>query len=223
MLADGRQWVAVAPPEQLPDLATWLPYVSGETASGSVLAEVRELQRRAEQARASGELQRAAELRRLAVETAVHSLARLPEPRVFEAGLVAVDQWVVRARTTVVADASALAAAVIEVEQERTRTAEALAAGDSAAAVVHLAAASERIRDWSPAEVALRVLERAEAAMVSSARGAASRERVRHLAQSARRELVEGDPVRALRRALYALQLAAGSGLPEPAPSTPSH
>lgn len=217
ILADGRQWVAVAPPERLPDVAMWLPYVSGAAEGGGAAAEVGALQAAAERARREGNPGRAADLRGRALATAVRSLSRSPEPAVFESALGALDQWTARARSTAVAEADALASAVSAVETGRARAAAALTAGDSTAAVAYLGGASEIVREWSPAEVALRVLARAEEAMVSSTRGAASRERVRHLARSARQELVDGDPVRALRRALYALQLAAGGGLPDSA------
>ena len=112
-----------------------------------------------------------------------------------------------------------LAAALERVEQERDAASEAMSDGRDEEAAVRLTLASEWARAWGPEGVALRVLDRVEERLAqTSAEGGA--ERARHFVLSARQELSEGESLRAVQRALYALQLADGQGLSEPEDDT---
>lgn len=212
-IAGGEPWVAVPAPASLPDLESWLPYVDrsepepGETA---VLARIHALGSEAHSARAHGRLARAAELEREAIRLAVLSLERPIDARVLHGGLQALDGWGDRVEASL--DLSlypGIAGSLELVRSARATAARALESGDTTTAVLELISAAEAIRSHSPSSVALRALGRAEARIHAADSGPTS-DRAIHLIRSARLELVSGDPSRALRRALYALQLIEG-------------
>jgi hypothetical protein len=215
-LAGGEEWVAIPAPRELPGLESWLPYADRETPEGrEALGLVQELSAAAERARGAGRLLEATRLEREAERVAVLSLARFPAPQELQRSLYALDFWADRVEAEVALDrAPEIAAALAEVKTARARAVTLLAAGDTTSAVLQMAAASERVREFTPTAVALRVLARVEGRLQPQAGRDPALGRALHLLASARQELLTGDPRRALRRALYALQLAHGSALP---------
>lgn len=215
--ADGELWTAVVPPADLPTAATWLRFADPAAPHvGAVAAEVEGLYARAARARALGELTEADALLSEAAASAVGVMQTVPRPGIFLAGVASLGGWERSVRSGVdLTRAPALAAAVTAVERDREAVELALREGDPRAAALHLTLASERVRAWGPQGVALRVLGRVEAHLASAARSPAEAERAAHLVQSAREELLNGEPLRAVQRALYALQLAGGNELRE--------
>lgn len=209
--ADGELWVAVTVPPGLPELDAWLPYLRsiGSEEEAAAVRQVAELRREADQARLAGQLRSARALNDQAARIAVISLRRMPEPAVLDRSLEAIDLWLRRARSEVdLGRFPVLAGAVEEVSAARSRAVRGLAAGDTSSAVLHIATGAEAIRDQSPAAVALRVLERAEERLRRHPQQSREIDRALHLVYTSREALLSGDPGRALRRALYALQLA---------------
>lgn len=211
-IAGGAAWVAVPEPANLPTLDTWLPFVAdsavGETPA---VSRIRMLREESRGALADGRLARAAELEREAVRLAVLSLDRQVEPRVLLDALFALDAWIIQVETTV--DLSVygeMGESLESVRRSREVAGAALEAGDTTTAVLRMSDASEVIRSHAPTHVALRVLGRVEARVRERGSQSATLDRALHLIRSARLELVSGDPSRALRRALYALQLVEG-------------
>jgi hypothetical protein len=223
--ADGELWVAITAPPGLPDLDTWMPYVRpvGSEAETGAVRHVSELRREAEQARQAGRLGVARKLNEQAARVAVISLRRMPEPAVVNSAMEAIDLWLRGVGTEVdLGRFAALQAAVEDVSTARTRAAHSLAVGDTAAAVLQISNAAETIRDQSPSAVALRALVRAEERLRQDPEPTREIDRALHLVRTSREALLSGDSNRALRRALYALQLAErqsrpdGGELPEP-------
>lgn len=215
-LAGGEEWVAMPAPRELPGLESWLPYADGESPQGrEALARVHQASAAAERARAEGRLLEATRLEREAERITVLSLARFPAPRELRQSLYALDFWSDRVESEVALDrAPEMAAALAEVKAARAHARSLLAAGDTTSAVLQIAHASERVREFTPTAVALRVLARVEGRLQAQEGRDAAVDRALHLLASARQELLTGDPRRALRRALYALQLAHGSAMP---------
>lgn len=215
--ADGELWTAVMPPADLPTAATWLQYAnpaSPETNAAAV--EVEALYMRAGRARARGELQQAETLLAAAATRAVEVMDDAPRPGIFLAGVSSLQGWERSVRAGIdLSRAPALATTLAAVAQDREAVEVSLLEGDERAAALRLTRAAERVRAWGPQGVALRVLGRVEAHLASAARSPGEAERARHLVQSARDELMNGEPLRAVQRALYALQLAGGSALQE--------
>lgn len=226
-LAGGEEWVAMRAPADLPRVETWMPYLDRSTAPGQqAAARVRELTRLADAARRQGQVERTGELVREAERVAVLALSRAPDERVLRRALGALDAWGQRVRDQVDTErAPQLARAADEVARARVAASAALTRGDTTGAVLHISAAAEQIRAYTPAEVALRVLARAEERLRTGAVQGPRVERALHLLDSARQELIGGDPGRALQRALYALQLAEGAEMHdaprEPDPACP--
>lgn len=136
------------------------------------------------------------------------------EPRVLLNGLSALDRWTTRVALEADLEASpALAISHGRVVEARRLATEALAAGDTSAAMLRIQEAAEVIRGHAPPAVALRVLERTEAVLEAKPEGTPGVARALRLLRSARAELEAGEGLPALRRALYALQLAEGKGL----------
>lgn len=215
--ADGELWIAVTVPAGLPDLDTWLPYVAEPRDGGdtvSALGRIRSFRRQADEARRADAHSRASALERQAVRVAIHSLDRMPEPHVLSGAISALDMWTRRAEAEVdFQHHPELERAVGDVHSAREAAARLLARGDTAAAVIHLVEGAERVREQAPAAVALRVLDRVEARIRGEAEDDPALERALRLFRGARQALVTGDSRRALRRALYALQLAEGRGV----------
>jgi hypothetical protein len=215
--ADGELWTAVVPPADLPSPATWLAYVAAESPEGMAAAlEVSTLEADAMRARALGQLDRARDLNAAAALRAVEAMEVSPGPAVFVAGVASLESWMRSVRAGVdLTRVPALVAALEAVELDRVAVEEALRSGDEPVAALHLTRAAERVRDWAPQGVALRVLGRVEQHLAAAARSPGEIERATHLVQSARQELIAGNALRAVQRALYALQLAQGSELRE--------
>jgi phosphoglycolate phosphatase-like HAD superfamily hydrolase len=204
-VADGRTWVAVAEPVGLPSLETWLPYLDG----GSPAAErIRVLRGEAGRARSAGRVELSRALEAEAFAEAAGALSRSPDARTLVYGLAALESWVARALARLEADPDpGLARSVVEVQGRRDAARAGLAAGDTAAAVAEITRGAEEARAWSPVAVGLRMLARAEARLDAEAVPDPAARRARRLVAGAREGLATGDSVRAVRRALYALQL----------------
>jgi hypothetical protein len=214
-LAGGEEWVAVSAPQELPRLETWLPYLSRESEGGrAAYRRVRELDRLSQAAQREGRLTVAGELRREAQRVAVVALERQPDARVVQRALHSIEFWCDRVAAQVELRAgSELGEAHAQVMAARTLATEQLLRGDTASAVLLIAAAAERIREHTPEAVALRVLQRAQERLDPTALEADAADRAGHLLGNARQELISGDPRRALQRALYALQILEGNEL----------
>ena len=219
--AGGTLWTAVVAPSDLPTIGSWLRYAPAGPETQALSAQVSELERESRHARASGDVGRADALTINAAQLALEAASGAARPSLIR-GLLAVDGWQRDVRESVQLEgAPELAAAVERVEREREAAAEALSEGRDEEAAVRLAVAAEWARSWSPEGVALRVLERVEARLMED-EGADGSSRARHLVHSARHELVAGEPLRAVQRALYALQIADGQALSEPEDETRS-
>jgi hypothetical protein len=156
--ADGRVWVAVAPPQAAPP---------GAARGGQgVTTLVRELD---------------------ALERWRHSAAA--------AGVgEGLDPEFDRARRGVAVSVAAAGRALREADHE--------------SAAAHLASGRAAAEQVAPRAVAARVIERAERRMEELGAGGVEAERALRLLRGARLALEESDDPRALRRALYALQVA---------------
>lgn len=215
--ADGQLWTAVVPPRDLPTAATWLEFAApGSLESRAAATAVALLEAEAARARIDGNIELAGALLEAAAERAVQGMTRDPGSGPFLSGIASLDAWgrTVRSRVDLTR-APELAAAAEAVAHERDAVEAAMLQGDARQAALHLTRASNRVRAWAPQEVALRVLERAMGALDRSTMSDTEGDRVDHLVRSAREELVNGEPLRAVQRALYALQLAQGHGIPE--------
>ena len=212
--ADGTLWTAIQPPPNLPTAVSWLTF-STEQSGGPLGAEVEALEAEAMRAGALGDTEREERLREEAARLAIDGMETQPGPGVFLTGMASLESWErnVGEQQAVIAGVPELAEALAAVERERTAAGESLRAGDRAAAALHLTRAADRVRAWGPQQVVLRALTRVEEQLAQSERSPVQMERTRHLLQSAREELIVGDPLRAVQRALYALQLAGGNGL----------
>lgn len=203
--ADGRIWTALSVPASVPTLRTWLPYVA--PSERATLDEVGGLRAEALALRKAGELERAREREERAALVAASSLSRMPPPAVLDRSLLALELWCREAEGDPRLQGEprvAESAAFVRGSLARSRLA--LQQGDTAAAVVELAHASERVRSLSPEVVALEAIARVEGRL----RAVDSEEarRALHLLASAREALGAGKSGRAYWRALYALQLA---------------
>lgn len=201
----GRMWVAVAEPDGLPDARTWAPYLAPESP---IVAELRELSSAAGRARRALRLEEAAALEARASTTAAAAVGRITDPLPLVRALDALHRWERNAAARLESGRYVeLELAVAEVAGLRDGARALLARGDTAAAVVQLARAAERVRHESPAAVALRLVAAAEARIDSSAAPTEPMRRARRLLRGAREGMATGDHARALRRAVYALQL----------------
>lgn len=209
--AGGRMWAAVSPPGGLPDDRTWLPFLSARKGERTPAAErVEALRQKGRLLRKTGDLDGALRAEQLAAETAAGALAKAPDARTVGAALDALDAWARevegKLEETRVPE---LAASLETVLSSREGAAAALARGDTLEAVGHLARASSAAREQAPDAVAVRVFARAEAIVREHERDMPARERARaeRLLRWSRDAVLTGDPERAFRRAVYALQL----------------
>jgi hypothetical protein len=213
--ADGRTWIAVEVPEATPTLRTWLPYVRQErSVADSALDQVRALTADADRLRRAGNLEAASEAEAAAMLLAARSLTQHPPAHVLTISLAALQQWSDRAAAALAhGDFHELAGVVLEVRARRTAAVQALQQGDTAAAVVEIATGSSLVHAQSPEAVAARALLSAERRLASLSLQGADAARATRLLRHARESLAAGDQMRALRRALYALQLAESVGV----------
>ncbi|HEX2091323.1 MAG TPA: hypothetical protein VHG28_02935 [Longimicrobiaceae bacterium] len=212
--AGGRLWVAITPPEALPDAATWLPFVAPRRGPVSAVERrVRELRDEARILRRRGDLEGAIRAEEEAARAAVESLSEVPDRMTVLRAIDGVDGWVGEAEAAVqAAPLPEVEAALAEVRAARAEAAEALARADTLEAVRHLALAASAAREQAPGAVALRVFARVEAAVRERELPSTDRRRVEHLLRWAREAVLTGDPERAFRRAVYALQLLDAHG-----------
>ena len=204
-------WQAVLPSEQLPHPSAWLGEDAGSESLRRATVRVRRFEADAGRAFERGDVRRFAEARRAAVTVLSEVMTAPPPAAIVTDARAAIDAWVVQVGPTVSAgDLPALSAAFAEVVRARDGAAASLASADSVGAALALIDAAERIRASTPTLISLHVIGRAEARLAGSDGGARARERARHLLLGAREAVASGEPIRAVQRALYALQLAGG-------------
>ena len=203
--AGGDLWVAVVEPVGMPDARTWLPFVP----AGSPAAErVRALQGEAGRARRAGELERGMALEAEAAREAAGAIGRAPPAQTVLEALAALESWVQRAELrTETGRFPGLDTTSVRVRERRDEARALLAQGDTGAAAVKLAAAAEAAREYAPLAVGLRLVERCEARIDRQGEPTPNLKRARRLLGTAREALAMGDEGRAVKRALYALQL----------------
>lgn len=214
----GGAWVAVAEPQGMARAETWLPYLA---ADGPAAAEVRRLREAAGRARGAGRVEQSLAMEDDALRLAAGSLARAPDPvRGVLGPLAALDAWTDRARARLETGRyPELEAAASAVSAEAAAARRALAAGDTLVAVVHLANGTLAARRQSTLGVGLRLLAAVEARIGREEPDESPNlRRARHLISGAREALATGDSMRAMRRAVYALQLLESSGMELPPP-----
>jgi hypothetical protein len=210
-----RVWAAVTVPEGLPDARTWLAFIGDQSTTDS--PAVLELLAEGQLARRSGDLPSARALEDSAALRAAGMVTRAPDIQVLGWALWGLDRWARRVETDVgLRSAPDIETASVRVREHRLAATQALERGDTSAAVIHLTRGSVVVRGYAPEVVAHRALAHAEALLAAVATQDGDlhdrdRERAIHLLRSSRDALGEGDGPRALRRALYALQLAAAS------------
>jgi hypothetical protein len=210
-VADGRTWVAVAEPAGLAAVESWLPYVG----TGPAAERIGALRADAASARSAGRVEVARALEAEAFAVAGAALERTPGSEALRPALAALDAWTMRAAGRLDVDPDGgLAAAAAEVGDLHRAAHASLARGDTAAAVAEITRASAVAREWSPVSVGLRLLARAEERLDAGGASEPVAARARRLLAGAREGLVTGDSVRAVRRALYALQLLEADGEP---------
>lgn len=218
----GTEWVAVAEPAGLPRADTWLPFAAPDSPAR---AEVHALRSRAGRARSAGHPEEALALEADALQIASAAVVRITRPQGILEPMSALDAWIDRARARLeTAPNAPLEAAAEQVEAQSAAAHAALAAGDTLTAVDHVTRGTLTARQHSPMAVGLRLLASAEARLSSGAAGGSAAARARSLLVGAREGLAMGDSIRALRRAVYALQLLENAEArrapvdPEPAP-----
>ncbi len=210
--AEGELWVAITVPPGMPDLQSWMPYLRAAGPQGSAnLERVRALQTGMERARRAGNVERAHLLEEEAIRVAAASLTTLPDARLFLRSFGALDAWLARADAQLgEVRLPQLEEAVDAVRTDRRAAESALGAGDTATAVIHLATASLKVREYAPSAVALRVLDRATERLEAQALNDVNAARAKRLLANAREALLQRQDTRALQRALHALQIADG-------------
>lgn len=212
--AAGATWVAVTEPVGLPRVETWLPYVPAESAAGRTLREMRES---AARARSAARVEEALRLEDEMMRLAARSLARVPEPARLLASVAALESWADRARARMETGSyPELAAAVARVSGHAHAARAALVTSDAGGAVLHITDGAIAAREHAPLAVGLRLMAAVEARLGSGAGHSTGVRRARHLLADAREGLATGDSVRALRRAVYALQLLEAEGIVVP-------
>ena len=215
----GGAWVAVAEPPGMPRADTWLPWLA---ADGPAAAQVRQLRDAAGRARGGGRVEEAISMEDDALRLAAGSLARSPDAvRGVLGPLAALDVWTDRARARLeMGRYPELHAAAAGVAAEAAAARRALAAGDTMTAVAHLANGTLLARRHSTVGVGLRLLAAVEARLGPPKNiDSTNLKRARHLLAGAREALATGDSMRAMRRAVYALQLLDQEGIALPAPT----
>jgi hypothetical protein len=215
----GGTWVAVSEPPGMARAETWLPWLA---ADGPAAAQLRQLRDTAGRARNAGRVEEALALEADALRLAAGSLARSPDAvRGVLAPLAALDAWTDRARARLeLGRYPSLDSASAAVGAEAAAARAALAAGDTMVAVTHIANGTLLARRHSTLGVGLRLLAAVEGRLGREQPGeSANLRRARHLISGAREALSTGDSMRAMRRAVYALQLLESEGMDLPPPS----
>lgn len=212
--AGGRLWAAVVAPRDLPDARAWLaPLADGGGAGEEAARGVRGLLDEARTLRRRGALQEALLREEEALRAAAAGFSAPPARRVVVDALEGVDRWIGAAEGALQAGPlPEVEAGVAEVRASRGAAESALAEGDTLAAVRYLAAAASRARRHAPDAVALRAFARAGEVVRGGALSRTDSLRAERLLRHAREAVLTGDPERAFRRAVYALQLVEGDG-----------
>lgn len=214
----GGTWVAVAEPVGMAKPESWLAYTA---EGGPAWESLRELRASAARARNGGKIEQALRLEDEALRLSSISLARAPEAERVLLPLAALDAWTDRARARLeIGSYPELSAATEAVHAEAEAARAALAAGDTRRAVVHVTRGTLQARRMSPMAVGLRLMASVEARIGAGAGESAGVRRARHLLRDAREGLATGDSIRALRRAIYALQLLEAEGITAGPPET---
>jgi hypothetical protein len=219
-LADGEEWIAVLPPEQLPRASAWARFAGSDADAAALASRVSHLETEAVASLSRGDVYGAARFREQAVGLLERSIRLTPAAPLLRDAASAIDLWTDRVHANLrTDDAPGLLAALDSVAAARAAATRSLEAGDSIAAAVALIDAGERIRSWSPTLVAVRALQRAELRLAQHPLPPAEAARAQHLVRSAHDAVLARDPVRALQRAVYALQIAGGQEVAQ-APDT---
>ena len=207
--AGGATWVAVLEPAGMADASTWEALVPDDA---SLAARMDALRDDARAARAEGRLEDAFRADDARMRLAAASLASDPAPARVLAAAAALEAWVQRARERLETGAfPALADAADRADAEVRAARAAAAAGDLRTAALRVTEGTLAARAHTPLRVGLRLLAAAEARLADAPAGGEDVERARHLLRDAREGLTTGDPLRSLRRALYAMQLLDGA------------
>jgi hypothetical protein len=202
--AGGSVWVAVVEPAGFPTARTWLGSLPGSAPEG---AAARTLLADASRVRKTGEIEGALLLEDRAAREASAAL-RHPDARILLVALAAADEWVERAAPrTEGGRFPELARAELAMREGSAQARSLMAAGDTAGAVREIVLLSETARAWAPLAVALRAVRDAERRIDATPDPSANLLRARHLLRGAREGVAMGEPMRALQRATYALQL----------------
>lgn len=208
----GGTWVAVAEPAGMARPDSWLPYAA---EGGPAWESLRELRAAAGRARGAGDIDRALQLDDEALRLSSISLSRVPEAQRVLLPLAALDAWLDRARARLESGSyPELQAAAATVRTEAQAARASLLRGDTLRAVAHVTRGTLAARRLSPMAVGLRVMASVEARLGDGTGESAGVRRARRLLRNAREGLATGDTVRALRRAVYALQLLEAEGIP---------
>jgi len=194
-------WVAVVEPAGLPGARAWLGSLPDGAAARITLAE-------ASRVRKTGNVEGALLLEDRAAREAAAALARPPETRLLLVALAAADEWAERAALrTGGGRFPELARAELAVRAGSERARALMARGDTLAAVREIALVAGTARAWAPLAVALRAVRDAERRIDATPNPSANLLRARHLLRGAREGAAMDEPMRALQRATYALQL----------------
>jgi hypothetical protein len=203
--AGGSVWVAVMEPAGLPTARGWLGSLPGGAPEG---AAARATLAEASRVRKNGDVEGALLLEDRAAREAAAALTRAPEARLLLVALAAADEWAERAALrTEGGRFPELARAELGVRAGSERARALMAAGDTLAAAREIALVAEAARGWAPLAVALRAVRDAERRIDATPNPSANLLRARHLLRGAREGVAMGEPMRALQRATYALQL----------------
>ena len=214
----GGAWVAVVEPAGMPRAETWLPWLPAESPAWE---EVRAFHEAAARARRAGRIEESLALEDDALRTAAAALPRAPDPARGVLGpLAALDAWTERARARLQSGSyPELQAAADEVAGQAAAARRALSAGDTLQAVAHLASGTVAARRQAPVAVGLRLMGAVQARLGRPQGGESPNvRRARRLLAGAREGLATGDELRAMRRAMYALQLLETEGTDIPPP-----
>lgn len=213
----GGAWVAVMEPVGLPRVETWMPYIDAGSPAAATLRDMRE---RAARFRTAARVEEALQLEDEMMGFAARSLTRTPEPARMLASIAALEQWTDRAHARLETGSyPELAAAAATVGAHAQAARAALAAGDTGKAVLAVTRGAVAAREHAPLAVGMRLMAAVEARLAAGALDGAGTRRARHLLADAREGLATGDSVRALRRAVYALQLLESQGVAVPPPA----
>ena len=211
----GSTWVAITEPAGMASLEAWMPFLETGTPEARAVLGLRE---RAGRARSAGRVEEGAALEAEAFTLAATALREPPLEKLL-GGLAALDSWTDRAgQRAATGTFPALAGATRYVRAQADSARASLERGDTSAALGHLARGTVAAREHSPVMVGLRLLATLDA-WVAAAPETPGVVRARRLVVGAREGLATGDSIRALKRAVYALQLLEAEA-PGAAPQT---